>query len=147
MRNNYLLLADILKAKRTLFGDSLRSVAGEVGISHTELARIENGNRENFSLLTLVNLCDVLNIDVVKLLMITGYIPFNEEMFDQELLNTFNDFIRILEPDDDYEEEFDEDFEEEYDKDEELEEECICSDCLKKLYSPESHVVVHIIKD
>lgn len=146
MRNNYLLLADILKAKRTLFGDSLRSVAGEVGISHTELARIENGNRENFSLLTLVNLCDVLNIDVVKLLMITGYVPFNEEMFDQELLNTFNDFIRVLEPDEDYEEdEVEDDCDEEYD--DEFEEGCDCYECREETNAPAFHIVVHVVNE
>ena len=112
MKNNYLLLADILKAKRTIFGDSLRRVAGEVGISHTELARIENGNRENFSLLTLVKLCEVLNIDVIKLLMITGYVPFDEEYFTPDALNTIYDFINVLEPDD---EELDEEFDEEFD--------------------------------
>lgn len=99
MRNNYLLLAEILKAKRILSGNSLRNVANEVGISHTELARIENGNRENFSLLTLVNLCEVLNVDIVKLLMITGYVPINEDMIDEKTLNAFNDIIEQLELD------------------------------------------------
>lgn len=99
MRNNYLLLAEILKAKRILSGNSLRNVANEVGISHTELARIENGNRENFSLLTLVNLCEVLNVDIVKLLMITGYVPINEDMIDEKTLTAFNDIIEQLELD------------------------------------------------
>lgn len=99
MRNNYLLLAEILKAKRILSGNSLRNVANEVGISHTELARIENGNRENFSLLTLVNLCEVLNVDIVKLLMITGYVPIKEDMIDEKTLNAFNDIIEQLELD------------------------------------------------
>lgn len=144
MRNNYLLLADILKTKRTIFGDSLRSVAGEVGISHTELARIENGNRENFSLLTLVKLCEVLNIDVVKLLMITGYVPFNSENFNQEALDTINDFIMMLEPDEDY---ADEDYaDEEFDESED-DDDYVCCECCGAMEVPESHIVVHIITE
>lgn len=140
MKNNYLLLADILKAKRTIFGDSLRRVAGEVGISHTELARIENGNRENFSLLILVKLCEVLNIDVIKLLMITGYVPFDEECFTPEALNTIYDFINVLEPDD---EEFDEDFDEEFD-----DEECVVGcECCETKSNEEPRVVFRIHKN
>jgi len=141
MKNNYLLLADFIKAKRIILGESLRSIAGDVGISHTELARIENGNRENISLLTLVKLCESLNIDLVKLLMITGYIPFCEEYFSEESLDTIYDFINVLEPDE--VDEFEEDFDEEDDCEYVVGCECCCGEQL----SSEPRIVVQIKKD
>ena len=46
MKNNYMILAEIIKNRRIALGYSLRNLANEVGISHTELVRIENGNRQ-----------------------------------------------------------------------------------------------------
>lgn len=129
MRNNYLLLAEILKGKRILSGNSLRNVANEVGISHTELARIENGNRENFSLLTLVNLCEVLNIDMVKLLMITGYIPIEEEMIDENTLTALNDVIEML------------------DLNETIKEESLNEECEEEIEPHEIHLTIHIVNE
>lgn len=129
MRNNYLLLAEILKAKRILSGNSLRNVANEVGISHTELARIENGNRENFSLLTLVNLCEVLNVDIVKLLMITGYVPIKEDMIDEKTLNAFNDIIEQL------------------DLDENLIEETLNDEYEEDIEPQEINLIIHIVNE
>lgn len=82
MKNDILLLAGILKKRRITLGYSLRSLAEEVGISHTELARIENGNRTNFSLIVIIRLCEVLKIDFVNLLTITGYISPRSEFDD-----------------------------------------------------------------
>lgn len=131
MRNNYLLLAEILKVKRILSGNSLRNVANEVGISHTELARIENGNRENFSLLTLVNLCEVLNVDVVKLLMITGYVPIDEDMIDEKTLIALNDIIEMLE----------------LDIDENIIDKSLDEDCEEDIEPEEIHLTIHIVNE
>lgn len=75
MRYNYLLLSDILRIKRLERNYSIRGLSRAVGISDTELARIENGERKCINLITLINLCDVLSIDFIKLLKVTGYLP------------------------------------------------------------------------
>ncbi len=80
MKNDVVLLASIIKKRRITLGYSLRSLAKEVGISHTELARIENGNRTNFSLVVIARLCEILKLDFINLLTITGYIPSNSQI-------------------------------------------------------------------
>lgn len=75
MRYDYLLLSDLLRSKRLERNYSIRGLARAVDISDTELARIENGERKNINLITLIKLCEVLNIDFVRLLKVTGYYP------------------------------------------------------------------------
>ena len=77
MRYNYLLLSDLLRSKRIERNYSIRGLSRIVGISDTELSRIENGERKNFNLITLINLCEVLEIDFIKLLKVTGYLSNN----------------------------------------------------------------------
>ena len=76
MRYNYLLLSELLRGTRLEKGYSIRSLARAVGISDTEIARIENGIRKNINLITLVKMCETLDIDFVELLKITGYFPY-----------------------------------------------------------------------
>ena len=57
MKNNYMILAEIIKNRRIALGYSLRNLANEVGISHTELVRIENGNRQCLNTITLLKIC------------------------------------------------------------------------------------------
>ena len=90
MRYNYLLLSDLLRSKRLERGYSIRGLARIVGISDTELSRIENGERKNFNLVTLISLCEVLRIDFIKLLKVTGYLPNNYII--QPNLNLDGDF-------------------------------------------------------
>jgi len=45
--NNHLLLAKILRDRRIELGISINSLAVRVGISHTEVSRIESGERQN----------------------------------------------------------------------------------------------------
>ncbi len=99
MKNNYLLLAEILRTRRILFGYSLRSLSSQVGISHTELARIENGGRTSYNLATIIGLCNVLQLDFIKLLKITGYLPCEEGEIDEETLAYINSFNKINEND------------------------------------------------
>lgn len=68
MKYNYLELAERLKNAREEKGLSLRQLADKIGISHTEISRIENGMRANFSFLILIKLCKELDIDVMNLL-------------------------------------------------------------------------------
>lgn len=56
MKNNYMILAEIIKNRRIALGYSLRNLANEVGISHTELVRIENGNRQCLNTITLLKI-------------------------------------------------------------------------------------------
>lgn len=68
MKYNYLELAEMLKEKRTAKGISTRELANEVGISHTEISRIENGMKPYFSFIILAKLCKILDIDLMNLL-------------------------------------------------------------------------------
>lgn len=79
MKNDYLMLAVILRNKRLEKGYSVRGLSRAVNISDTELNRIENGERQNYNLITLIGLCRVLEIDFIKLLQVTNYLP---EYFD-----------------------------------------------------------------
>ena len=68
MKYNYLKLAEMLKNKREEKGLSIRNLGEKVGISHSEISRIENGARPHFSFITLANICKVLEIDMMNLL-------------------------------------------------------------------------------
>lgn len=68
MKYNYLKLAEMLKEKREDMGISTRKLAEKIDISHTEISRIENGMRPNFSFLILAKLCKELKIDMMNLL-------------------------------------------------------------------------------
>lgn len=79
MKYNNLLLAKILRKRRSQKGYSLREIASVVGVSHVELSRIENGERINFNLITLIRLCEALDLDFVSLLKVSNYLPMTEE--------------------------------------------------------------------
>lgn len=53
MKYNYLELAETLKEKRKEKGISTRNLGEKVGVSHTEISRIENGMRPHFSFVIL----------------------------------------------------------------------------------------------
>ena len=105
MKYNYVLLAEILRRMRLFMGYSKRSLAEAVGISHTELTRIENGNRENYNLLTLIKICDVLHIDFIALLKITNYLPMKKGDIDENLIKDLEKFINDFESTEDLKEE------------------------------------------
>ncbi len=77
MKNNYLLLAEVLKRKRIKLGLSQRELGRLSGVSHTEIFRIENGERLEYNLTILLKLCDTLGINIVELLIATGYLSKN----------------------------------------------------------------------
>lgn len=89
MRYNYLLLSDLLRSARIEKGYSILSLARAVGISDTELARIENGVRKNINLITLIKICETLEIDFIKLLKITGYFPHTYSNVIYDNVNNF----------------------------------------------------------
>lgn len=77
MKNNYLLLAEVLKRKRIKLGLSQRELGRLSGVSHTEIFRIENGERLEYNLTILLKLCDTLGINIIELLIATGYLSKN----------------------------------------------------------------------
>lgn len=78
MKNNYSFIAEVFRKRRVELGYSKRKLAAIVGISDTEISRIEHGERENYNLVTLIRLCEVLKIDFIHLLVLAGYLPSNQ---------------------------------------------------------------------
>lgn len=74
MKFNYLLLGSILKNRRIEKGFSKNKLAQHIGISQPEVTRIENGIRTVPNLITLINMCEILDIDFINLLKVTGYV-------------------------------------------------------------------------
>lgn len=68
MKYDYLKLAEVLKERREELEISTRDLAYQVGVSHTEISRIENGMRPHFSFVILAKLCKVLKIDMINLI-------------------------------------------------------------------------------
>lgn len=73
------ILGELLKKKRNELGYSLREVAYEMGMSHTELSNIESGERKSINLNILYNLCDYLELDLKELLDNAEYFNKNKE--------------------------------------------------------------------
>lgn len=74
MRFNYYLLGEILRERRIELGLSKNKLAQYVGISQPEVTRIENGTRTVPNIITLIYMCEVLGLDFINLLKITGYV-------------------------------------------------------------------------
>lgn len=77
MKYNYLFIGNFLRNKRLEMNYSIRSLARQVGMSDTELSRWENGERINYNLILLIRLCDILNINFIRLLKASEYLPLN----------------------------------------------------------------------
>ena len=78
MKNNYGFIAEVFRKRRVMLGYSKRKLAAIVGISDTEISRIEHGERENYNLVTLIRMCEVLKIDFIYLLVLAGYLPSDQ---------------------------------------------------------------------
>lgn len=94
MKYNYLELAETLKEKRKEKGISTRDLGEKVGVSHTEISRIENGMRPHFSFVILSKICKELDIDMINLLDDVGVWECDSEqlfyvMFKQNEENIF----------------------------------------------------------
>ena len=74
MRFNYYLLGKILKERRIEKGLSKNKLAQYVGISQPEVTRIENGIRTIPNIVTLIYFCEVLDLDFIELLKVTGFV-------------------------------------------------------------------------
>ena len=74
MKFNYYLLGEILKERRKEKGLSKNKLAQYVGISQPEVTRIENGIRTIPNIVTLIYFCEVLDLDFIELLKVTGFV-------------------------------------------------------------------------
>lgn len=68
-------LAEFIKDQRLDKGWSKRKLSLEAGISHTEIHRIESGERKNPSIPVLNSIADALEVSREEMLQIAGYIP------------------------------------------------------------------------
>lgn len=84
--NNY-VIGNIIRNKRENLSISKRELAKLVGISDTEIRRIENGIRRSYNLNILNRICEVLDIDMVELLF---EIPKKIEKKYQDFEKKFN---------------------------------------------------------
>ena len=66
-------VGDFIKERRLAKGMSKRALAEKAGISHSEVHRIENGERQNPSVPMLIALADALGIPQDDILMLAGY--------------------------------------------------------------------------
>lgn len=69
MDNNMKLMGEILQEIRLKNEISLRELGLEVGISHTEIYNIERGLRSNPGIMTIIRICEALDIDFIKLVI------------------------------------------------------------------------------
>lgn len=67
-------LSDFIKKKRIERGFSKRKLAEIAGISHTEVHRLENGQRKSPSPTVLVSLAKALDANVVEILVVANYL-------------------------------------------------------------------------
>lgn len=67
------ILGKLIKERRIEYGYSIRRLSDAVGISGTELTRIESGERVTPNLLTLIYICKVLRLDMNNLLTVSGF--------------------------------------------------------------------------
>ena len=74
MRFDYYKLAKILKNRRLKLGLTIRNIEDLIGINHSEISRIENGLKPKIDVVTLIKLCEVLCLDLAKLLKETNYL-------------------------------------------------------------------------
>ena len=68
MKYNYKKLGQIIKDNREAIGYSRRNLAARVDTSDTELKRIEDGERITPNLITLIKLCEELDLNLQFLL-------------------------------------------------------------------------------
>lgn len=84
MNFNSMLLGKILMNRRKEFQISRNQLARYIGISATELARIERGERQIPNLVTLIKLCEILRIDFIDLLLETGFLDVKNSSYNSK---------------------------------------------------------------
>lgn len=83
----------MLRDKRLEKGMSLRYLAQLSDVSHTEISKIEKGERENPNRNVLIKLANALDIDTNKFLSAFGYI--SDELIDMPTVNKYSHAIEF----------------------------------------------------
>ena len=71
-------LGEFMKNRRNELDMSRNQLANKAGISHTEVHRIETGERKQPSLIVLCAIADALNMPQEELLKVAGYAPSDD---------------------------------------------------------------------
>ena len=71
-------LGEYIRSRRLDIGMSRNSLATKAGISHTEVHRIETGDRKQPSLKVLCALADALEVPQEDMLKVAGYAPSDD---------------------------------------------------------------------
>lgn len=79
MKYDYLKLGKIIKENREDYELSTRELAEKVGMSHSEISRLENGLKANIGVYSLSKICEVLDINMKFLLEDVGLYEEEEE--------------------------------------------------------------------
>ena len=74
--NGDVLDSKIIKDIRESKGLSQRKLAKIINISNAELSKIESGERQIPNLVTLISVCELLNINFTELLKETGFLGY-----------------------------------------------------------------------
>ena len=72
MKYDYLELGNKIKFYREMKGYSTRKLGEKVGISHSEISRLENGLKANIGVYTLAKICKELGLNMQYLLESVG---------------------------------------------------------------------------
>ncbi len=80
MKYNYEDLGVILCNKRKELNISMRGLAYEIGVSHTEIYNIENGFVIKPNLVTIIKMCEALGINPLRVLYVSNF--FSDEMVE-----------------------------------------------------------------
>ena len=70
---------EYLKEKRLSMNLSLRGLSSKAGVSHTEISKVENGERENPSKATIFKICAALELNFVDIAPLFNIEPTIEE--------------------------------------------------------------------
>ena len=91
MEEKYIELGRLLKEARDEQGYSRNALATKIGISSTELKRVEDGKAP--SLNTLINIVNELNLDIRELLFLADLLKINDvgEIIAKSVYDYFND--------------------------------------------------------
>ena len=71
-------LGEYIRNRRLDIGMSRNLLASKAGISHTEVHRIETGDRKQPSLKVLCALADALDVPQEEMLKVAGYAPYDD---------------------------------------------------------------------
>ena len=71
-------LGEYIRQRRTALGISRHKLAMDAGISHTEVHRIETGERKMSSLKVLCAIAESLSVPQEELLKVSGYAPSDD---------------------------------------------------------------------